>query len=125
MTDIDEKIRQALSEEDKKLAEEIDEQSGFFEVLGLTLSGKQAWYTVAIWVIGIANIVAFIFFVTQFVATEDIRMSLNYSLATIGCMCIHVIIKVQGFQQMLRVEMLQQIKRLEMRVMLAMEKSEK
>jgi hypothetical protein len=42
MSDIDEQIRNALTAEDHKAIDEINDSAGLFELIGLIFTGKQA-----------------------------------------------------------------------------------
>lgn len=124
MSDIDEKIRNALAAEDQKAIDEIDDGAGLFELVGLTFKGKQAWVTYYMYFLGLLITGAFVYFLMQYLDATDIKESLNWAMLIIGCLFIFTLIKVLGWQQLQKVEMLREIKRLEMRIMLATEKHE-
>lgn len=121
MTDIDEEIRQALTDEDQKAIDEIDNEAGLFELIGMTFKGKQAWITYYIYFVGFAVAGAGVYFIIQYLGTSDIKSSLTYALLIITCLFIIAILKLFSWQQMQKLELLREIKRLEMRIMLATE----
>jgi len=123
MNDIDEKIRKALSEEDQKLLDEIDDEAGLFDMMAMSFKGKLAWITWYMYILGITVFFAGLYFLSEFLAAEELKESLGWALAVIACMAFFIIIKIVGWQQLLRGELMREIKRLEMRVMLAMEQS--
>lgn len=123
MSNIDEKIRSALSDADRQAIAEIGDDAGLFELVGLTFKGKQAWVTYYMYFLGLLVTGALIYFVYQYLGTPDIKSSLNWALLIIGCLFIINLIKVLGWQQMHRAEMLREIKRLEMRIMLGSERN--
>jgi len=124
MSNIDEKIRSALSAEDQKAIAEISEDAGLFELIGLTFKGKQAWISYYMYFLGLLVTAAFIYFVYQYLGTSDIKSSLNWALLIIGCGFMFILLKVLGWQQIQRAELMREIKRLEMRIVLASEKKE-
>ncbi len=124
MSDIDEKIRNALAAEDQKAIDEIDDGAGVFELVGLTFKGKQAWVTYYMYFLGLVVTVVFVYAIMQYLGTTDIKESLNWALLIVGCLFIINLIKVLGWQQLQKAELMREIKRLEMRIMLATDKGE-
>jgi hypothetical protein len=125
MSDIDEQIRNALTAEDQKAIDEIDDSAGLFELIGLTFTGKQAWLSYYMYFVGIVVAGAFVYFVIQYLGTSDIKSSLNWALLILGCGFALTMLKVLGWQQMQKAEIMREIKRLEMRIMLASEKNQR
>ena len=125
MSDIDEKIRNALMAEDQKAIDEIDDGAGLFELIGLTFKGKQAWMTYYMYFLGLVVATALVYFVTQYLGAADIKTSLNWALLILGCLFMITLIKILSWQQIQKAELLREIKRLEMRIMLVAEQSSK
>ena len=125
MSDIDEKIRNALVAEDQKAIDEIDDGAGLFELIGLTFKGKQAWMTYYMYFLGLVVATALVYFVTQYLGAADIKTSLNWALLILGCLFIITLIKILSWQQIQKAELLREIKRLEMRIMLVAEQNSK
>lgn len=125
MSDIDEQIRNALATEDQKAIDEINDGAGLFEIVGLTFKGKQAWITYYMYFLGLAVTAAFIYFTIQYLGTPDIKESLNWALLIIGCLFIITLIKILGWQQIQKTELMREIKRLEMRIMLVSEQNQR
>lgn len=118
MNDIDEEIKKALSKEDQKALDEIGNEAGLFEVIGLSFSGRQAWLTYYMYGFGFATFSAGVWMSTKFFASTDIKTSLEWMLGIIVCLFGLAIVKVLSWQQMQKLEILREIKRLEMRIML-------
>ena len=118
MSSIDDQIRKALSEEDQKVVNEIDNQAGLFEMIGMLFTGKQAWMSYYMWIMGLVAFVAGIYFLSLYFAAEDIKTSLSWALAIIACIFVIALIKIIGWMQMMKLELMREIKRLEMRIML-------
>lgn len=123
MTNIDEQIRQALTEEDQKAVDEIDSEAGLFELIGMTFKGKQAWITYYVYFAGLVVAAAGVYFIIQYIGTSDIKSSLTYGLLIISCLLIITILELFSWQQIQKTELLREIKRLEMRIMLATEQN--
>lgn len=125
MSDIDDQIRNALAAEDQKAIDEIDSGAGLFELVGLTFKGKQAWITYYMYFLGIVVTGIFVYAIMQYMGTSDIKESLNWALLILGCLFMILLIKILGWQQLQKAELMREIKRLEMRMMLASEKVQK
>lgn len=125
MSDIDEQIRRALTTEDQKAIDEINESAGLFELIGLSVTGKQAWFSYYMYFMGLVVMAAFVYFTMQYLEASDLKSSLNWALLILGCLFMLTIIKVLGWQQIHKAEMMREIKRLEMRIMLVAEKNQK
>ena len=125
MSNIDEQIRDALTKEDQKLIKEISNPADLFELVGLTFKGRQAWINYCIYSLALVVFVAFVYFVIQYLGTTDIKSSLNWALLIIGCGFTYTILEIVGWQQIQKAELIREIKRLEMRIMLASEKNQR
>ena len=125
MSNIDEQIRNALTAEDQKAIDAIDDTAGVFELMGLTFKGKQAWISYYMHILGLVVTAALVYFVIQYLGTANIKSSLNWALLIMGCGFVITIVKILAWQQIQRAELMREIKRLEMRVMLAAETSQK
>ncbi len=125
MSDIDAKIRNALAAEDQKAIDEIDDGAGLFELIGLTFKGKQAWMSYYMYAVGFAVTAAFVYFTIQYLGTADIKSSLNWALLMLGCLFIITLVKILGWQQIQKAELMREIKRLEMRIMLVAEQNQR
>ncbi len=124
MNSIDEQIRKALTEEDQRLIDEMDDQAGLFDMIGMSFKGKQAWLTYYMYFLGFATFVVGLYCLNQFFATDDLKSSLSWLLAMVACLSIFIVIKVIGWQQLNKLEIMREIKRLEMRIMLADQRRE-
>jgi hypothetical protein len=69
-------------------------------------------------VLGLATLALFIYCLTSYLASEGIDSSLDWALGLIACMFVFTLIKLIAFEQMLKFEMLRELKRIELRLML-------
>lgn len=116
MSDIDSKIRAALNEDEKRMITELQEQAGFFDMLGMALRGKQAWITWYMWILGFIVFFLGVYFFFQFLDSEDLKTSLGWILGIHICISVTITIKVISFTQMQKLELMREIKRLELRL---------
>lgn len=117
LNDIDAQIRQALTEEERQLIDESTNQAGLFELLGMSFKGKQAWMMWYMWIAGFGVFALGLYFLSLFFAAEDLKTSLAWSLATLACLFALTIIKVISWQQLVKLELMREIKRLELRLL--------
>lgn len=119
MSSIDDKIRKALAEEDSKALHEIDDEAGLFDLIGMYFSGKQSWLNWFMSFFAVANVAFFVLFVSMYLNSENLESRLDWGMCILGTLFVLVIVKVQGFQQLAKLEIMREIKRLEMRVELS------
>jgi hypothetical protein len=120
MNTIDEQIKKVFSKEGQEALDKQAKQAGLFEVITLSFSGRQAWFTYTIYALSFATFIAGGWMSTKFFASSDIKTSLEWLLGVIACLFGLTIIKLIGWQQMQKLEILTEIKRLEMRFLLAL-----
>ncbi len=117
MNDIDEQIRRALSDEDAKLLADSDGEAGLFDLVGMSFHGKKAWMTWYMWILGFVVFAVGVYSLTEYLAADDLKASLSWALAIITCLFIITLIKVISWQQMDKLEIMREIKRLELRLL--------
>lgn len=118
MTSIDDQIRRMLSDEDRHVVEHLDDQAGLFEMLGMAFRGKQAWMTWYMWFMGFFAFLAGLFCLYRFFATDDLKMAMAWMLGINVCLSFIIVIKVIGWQQLQKLELMREIKRMELRHLL-------
>lgn len=116
MSNIDDQIRRALTEDDQRAIAELQDQVGLFDMLGMALRGKQAWLTWYMWIMGVIIFFLGIYCFIQFLDSEDIKDALAWMLGINVGLSIIIVIKVIGWMQMAKLEMIREIKRLELRL---------
>ena len=121
MSDIDAQIRQALTEEERQLIDDSTNQAGLFELLGMSFRGKQAWITWYMWIMGFIIFFLGLYFLSLFFAADDLKTSLAWALAIIACLSVMIVIKVLSWQHLTKLEIMREIKRLELRLLLEKE----
>lgn len=121
MSDIDAQIRQALTEEERQLIDDNSNQAGLFELLGMSFKGRQAWMTWYMWIMGFIVFFLGLYFLSLFFAADDLKTSLAWALAIIACLSVMIVIKVLSWQQVTKLEIMREIKRIELRLLVEKE----
>lgn len=116
MNKLDEQIRQALNDEDQRLAAEMQNEAGLFDLVAMSFRGRQGWMIWYSWIMGFVIFALGIFCLTRFFATDDLKRSLAWALAVITCLFILNIVKTLSWMQMQKLELMREIKRLELRL---------
>lgn len=118
MSKIDSEIRRELSDDDQRALNEIDQEGGLVDLIGLSFQGSGAWLTYYMYIVGFAAFFAGIYLYVNFAATTDLKTSIAYAIGIIICVFVLFTVKIIGWQNMQRLELLREIKRIEMRIML-------
>jgi len=123
MSELDDQIRQALSDDEQRQIAELEEEVGLFGMLAMALKGKQAWITWYMWILGFVVFFLGLYCFSQFLNSDEIQTSLAWLLGIHVCLSITMIIKVIGFTQMQKLELMREIKRLELRLISSIDKA--
>ena len=113
---IDELIKQALSEEESEHLERLSKEQNVFEELLSSFQGSRKWLSVYV------TIVIFIFFgisiysLVQFLTVEGTREMILWGAAMGGSLLIVTMLKVWYWMQMDRNAIIREIKRLELQI---------
>ena len=117
MNNIDQKIRQALSEEDRR---ELDQLGDSFDPLSLAVlsfKGSQRFNTVLLWLGGFGIFALLVYCGFRYFAVDDLKDSLSWGIAIVLCGMGMVIVKVTSWQLMQTQILTREIKRLELRML--------
>ncbi len=115
MEEIDELIKDTLTQEEAKFYDELEEQNVFEMILGI-FKGKNAWIII---LMNIITLIAFGFFVycaIQFFNTEETNELIKWSVLGIFCMLMVSMLKLFAWLQMDKNAILREMKRLELQV---------
>ena len=113
---IDELIKQALSEEESEHLERLSREQNVFEELLASFQGRRKWLSVYV------TVVIFIFFgisiysLIQFVTVTGAREMILWGAATGGALLIVTMLKVWYWMQMDRNAIIRELKRLELQI---------
>ncbi|NNK69765.1 MAG: hypothetical protein HKO96_04740 [Flavobacteriaceae bacterium] len=112
---IDELIREALSEEEAKFYDELDEQN-LFQMVGGLFRGKLKWIMVLMNIVMVAVFLVFIYCVVEFFKAEDTEMLIKWAVGGILCLMSVTLLKLFAWMQMNKNVLLREIKRLELQL---------
>ena len=113
---IDELIKQALTEEESEHLEKLSKEQNVFEELLSSFQGSRKWLSVYV------TVVIFVFFgisiysLVQFLSVESTREMLLWGAAMGGSLLIVTMLKVWYWMQMDRNAIIRELKRLELQI---------
>jgi len=115
MDNLDDKIREALSEQDRALMEQFGEQ-GIFGQLGGLFQGRLAWLSMVTFVAGLVMFAVGVYAAWQFATVGDVPTMLRWGgIAWCGLMSM-IMIKIWSWMRMETNRTLREIKRLELQI---------
>lgn len=112
---IDEIIKEALTQEEAKFYDELEEQN-LLQMLGGVFKGKLGWLVVVMNITIVVVFGLFIYCVIQFFNTEDTNELIRWSVAGTFCMIAVSMLKLFVWMQMDKNSLLRELKRLEFQV---------
>lgn len=112
---IDDIIKDALTQEEAKFYQELDEQN-LFQMLGGVFKGKLGWLIVIMNIVIVLVFGLFIYCAIQFFNTDDTNELIRWSIAGTFCMLVVGMLKLFVWMQMDKNSILREMKRLEFQV---------
>jgi hypothetical protein len=116
MNEIDEKIRQALSAEDRALMDEIEEEQTFFDLIGNSFRGKMKTFMVIAWIAMFAMFGLAVYSLVTFLAASEISTKINWGVSFIVSMQFLAGMKIWYFLELSKLAAARDIRRLELRI---------
>ena len=113
---IDELIKQALTEEDSEYLEKLSKEQNIFEELYASFQGSRKWLSVYVFVITFIFFGLSIYCLVQFLTVEDIRSMLLWGAGLGGTLLTVTMLKMWYWMQMDRNALKREIKRLELHI---------
>ena len=115
MEEIDQLIKESLSEEEAKFYDNLDEQN-VFQMLGGVFHGKNRWIMLLFNVFTFVFLGMLIYCIVQFFNTEVTNELIKWSVAGIICVMAVSMLKLFIWMQMDKNAILREMKRLELQV---------
>ncbi len=115
MDDLDKKIAEALSDQDRELMAAFEEQ-GLFAQLGGLFQGKLGWLSLVTLVIGTILTFAGFYAAWKFIVVEDIAAMLHWGALAWACFSAQMMIKLWSWMRMETNRTMREIKRLELQL---------
>lgn len=116
MANIDDKIRQALTAEDRALMESLGDEQTVFELIGKSFRGKMKTFIVIAWVAMFAMFSFSIFSLVQLLGATEIAAKINWAVAFIVSMQFLGGMKMWYFLELNKLASARDIRRLELRM---------
>ena len=117
MTDIDDRIRQALTAEDRALMETLGDEQTVFNLIGKSFQGRMKMLMVVAWVAMFAMFVFAVWSVIQFLGATEIGTKINWGVAFIVSTQFLGGMKMWYFLELNKLASARDIRRLELRMM--------
>ena len=118
---IDELLKQALTEEDNEVLKKIEDQ-GILDLLATNFQGKLKWVAYYSMFIMVVFAVGMFYSLVKFINAVEIREMILWGAGMFGSMMIVTMLKLWHWMQMDKNSLLREIKRLEYQVSLLIKK---
>jgi len=113
--EIDQIIKDTLTQEEAKFYDELDELN-LFRKMGGVFTGKNAWIIVVMNIVSLIFLVFFIYCIVQFFNTDITKELIMWTAGGLFSALYISMIKVYFWQQMQKNDILRELKRLELQV---------
>ena len=112
---IDELIKEALSQEEAKFYDELEEQN-LFGKIGEVYKGKLGWLAIIMNIVHLIVVALLVYCVVAFFKAEAIKELIMWASGGFLCMIMGAMIKLYIWMQMDKNDILREIKRLELQL---------
>jgi hypothetical protein len=113
--EVDVLIKEALTEEEAKFYDSLDEQN-VFQMLGGVFDGKNKWIIIMMNIVSFIVLGFFVYCTVQFFNTDVTNELIKWSIAGVFCMLMISMLKLFIWMQMYKISIIRQLKRLELQV---------
>ncbi|WP_298320742.1 DUF6768 family protein [uncultured Aquimarina sp.] len=115
MEDIDQLIKETLTNEEAKFYDELDEQN-LLEMVGGLFKTRNSWVIIIMFIVNLVVFGLFIYCLIQFLNTDNTNELIRWSVAGFFCVMITAMLKLYSWMQMDKNALLREIKRLELQI---------
>lgn len=115
MSDLDERIAEALSEEDREILSQYDEEGLFDQLRGL-FSGKMGWMAAIMIVVGIIVTFVGIYAAWKFLTVDDTTAMIRWGGLAWSLFTTQIMLKLWSWMRMGDNRVIREIKRLELQI---------
>ena len=112
---IDDIIKEALTQEEAKFYNELDEQ-GIWRKIGGLFRGKNAWFFIVMNILNLIMLGIAIYCIVQFFNTESTNELIKWSMIFFFCAMMMSMLKLYAWMQMDKNSIIRELKRLEFQV---------
>ena len=113
--EIDQLIKEALTEEETKFYDSLDEQN-VFQMLGGVFDGKNKWIIIMMNIVSFIALGFFIYCTVQFFNTDVTNELIKWSIGGMFCILMISMLKIFVWMQMDKNSIIRELKRLELQV---------
>ena len=114
MNDIDEKIREALRQEDSQLVEEFRGERSFHEMIIETFRSRHRWLHITAFVMPLVFLVLFFIFAYQFSQAESVRAMIAWAAGCLWSATAIGLFKIAYMMELNENSVTREVKRLEL-----------
>jgi hypothetical protein len=122
MSKIDDKILEALDSDDRELMETYTSQRGFFSMLFEPMRGSFGPIAIAAFILMIVVFITLVYSIFQFFPEQDLLRKLNWMAIGLSMLIVMGLLRLWYFQEISRLSILREMKRLELQVSLLSKK---
>ena len=116
MTDIDDRIRGALDEDDKAFLASLESERGLFRQIGDTWKGPMGGWAKLAFAVAVAFGLLMIFVAVQVIHTRDVAEHTLWAIALLAVLNMLGFLKQWIFERMNMLTILREVKRLQVQV---------
>lgn len=115
LEDIDELIKETLTEEEAQFYDSLEEQNIFISMLGI-FSGKNGWLMIIMSIVQVLFFGVFVYAAIQFFNTDITNELIHWGVIGIVCMIASAMLKIYGWMRIEQKSTVREIKRIEVLV---------
>lgn len=113
--DIDQLIKETLTEEEAKFYDDLEEQSVFAMIAGL-YKGKNVWFTIVMHIVNLVALGFLIYFAVEAFKAESTKNLILWASGFFVCFTTMCMIKMYAWLQLHRNALQREMKRLELQI---------
>jgi hypothetical protein len=118
MSDIDDKILEALNAEDKEVMGSYGRELGLFGLVAESFKGKLRTAVIAVFLFILIFAVILVFSAIKFFAVQDIAVKLNWLAVSLAALIVVGLLRLWYWMELNRLSIVREIKRHELQVSL-------
>ena len=116
MTRIDDQIREALSEDDRKLLDQFGDEPGMFELIGASFRSKMRAWVVLTYVMTFVFLGLGVWFFVEIINAETSLAAVQWGTGFLWSVLAISMLKLWNWMQMNQQAMLRELKRIELQI---------
>ena len=113
LEDLDELIKETLTEEESQFYDSLEEQNIFKSIIGI-FYGKNGWLMIIMSIVQVAFFGLFVYSAIEFFNTEVTNELIKWGVIGIICMIASAMLKIYGWMRIEQKSTVREIKRIEL-----------